>query len=45
LDESAREALGVDGQSAGVGAVVSKNGQDFHKAGGLYPSRSQIALF
>jgi len=35
FDKGAHEALGVNGQSAGVRTVIGEYGQDFHKAGGL----------
>jgi hypothetical protein len=35
--ESARQALGIDGEARGVRAVVGEYGQDFHERGGLYP--------
>lgn len=37
LGKGTREPLGIDREARCVRAIVSENGQDFHKAGGLYP--------
>jgi hypothetical protein len=40
LDEGAREALGINGQSTGVRAIVGENSKNFHKAERLYTTKT-----
>src|SRR5258706_13681337 len=38
FDKGTREAFGINGQPGSVGAIISEDGQNFHKRGGLYPT-------